>query len=92
MLDLGIRKTVQFYEYAMRSSDFKNQRKAILDSLDIPSHVMVAIRKRLKEVYGVEKVWPDNDKSSYRMNTVTFPLTAFLTVKEVLHSVEDSAQ
>ena len=50
MLDLGIRKTVQFYECAMRSSDFKNRRKAILDSLDIPPHVIVAFRKHLSEV------------------------------------------
>ena len=54
MIELGIRKSVQFYEYAMRSSDFKDQRKAILDRLDVPPHAMGAFKKRLKEVYGVE--------------------------------------
>ena len=63
MLDLGIKKTIQFYEYAMRSSDFKNRLKAILDSSDVPSHLMVAFRKRLKEVYGVDNFRPDNDKN-----------------------------
>lgn len=61
-LDHGIRKTAQFYEYAMRSSEFQVQRKAILDSLDVPSHAMGAFRKRLKEVYNVDYVRPDNVK------------------------------
>lgn len=62
MLDHAVKKTVQFYEYAMRSSDFKHQRKAILDSLDVPSYAMEAFRKRLKEVYGVDYHRPDNVK------------------------------
>ena len=55
---------------------------------------MVAFRKRLKEVYGVDNFWPDNDENELLqlMNTVTFPLTEFLTLKEVLHLVEDSDQ
>ena len=61
-LDRGIRKTVQFYEYAMRSSDFEHQRKAILDSLDVPPHAMEAFRKRLKEVYGLDYHRPNNVK------------------------------
>lgn len=61
-LDRGITKTVQFYEYAMRSLEFNAQRKAILDSLDVPSHSMEAFRKRLKEVYNVDYVRPDNVK------------------------------
>ena len=61
-LDRGIRKSVQFYEYAMRSSDFEHQRKAILDSLDVPPHAMEAFRKRLKEVYGVDYHRPNNVK------------------------------
>lgn len=61
-LDHGIRKTAQFYEYAMRSSEFKVQRRAILDSLDVPPHAMEAFRKQLKEVYNVDYVRPDNVK------------------------------
>lgn len=53
-LDTGIKKTVQFYEYAMRSSDFKAQRKAILDSFKVPSHALGAFKQRLKDVYGID--------------------------------------
>ena len=53
-LDTGIKKTVQFYEYAMRSSDFKAQRKAILDSFKVPAQAMGAFKQRLKEVYGID--------------------------------------
>ena len=53
-LNDGIRKTVQFYEYAMRSSDFKAQRNAILNSFSVPPHAMEAFKKRLKDVYGVD--------------------------------------
>lgn len=53
-LDKAIRKTVQFYEYAMRSEDFKEKRKAILDSLPVPGHAMEAFKQRLKEVYGLD--------------------------------------
>ena len=53
-LDHAIRKTVQFYEYAMRSEDFKEKRKAILNSLPIPGHDMEAFKRRLKEVYGLD--------------------------------------
>ena len=53
-LDKGVKKTVQFYEYAMRSSDFKAQRKAILDSFKVPPHAMAAFKQRLKDVYGID--------------------------------------
>lgn len=61
-LDEGIRKTVQFYEYAMRSSEFQAQSKAILDSLDVPSLKMEAFRIRLKEVYDIDYTRPDSVK------------------------------
>lgn len=53
-LDTGIKKTVQFYEYAMRSPDFKAQRKAVLDRFRVPPHAMGAFKRRLKEVYGID--------------------------------------
>lgn len=53
-LDIGIRKTVQFYEYAMRSPDFKAQRKAILDKFKPPRHALGAFKQRLKEIYGID--------------------------------------
>lgn len=53
-LDVGVRKTVQFYEYAMRSSDFKAQRKAILDKFYVPTHALGAFKQRLKDIYGID--------------------------------------
>ena len=53
-LEVGVKKTVQFYEYAMRSSDFKAQRKEILDRFRIPPHAMGAFKQRLKDVYGID--------------------------------------
>ena len=38
----------------MRSEDFKEKRKAILDSLPVPGHAMEAFKQRLKEVYGLD--------------------------------------
>ena len=58
-LDRAMMKTVQFYEYAMRSSDFKEKRQAILDSLSVPGHAMEAFKRRLKEVYGVDYNRPE---------------------------------
>lgn len=53
-LETGIKKTVQFYEYVMRSPDFKSQRKAILDRFKVPPHAIGAFKQRLKDVYGID--------------------------------------
>ena len=42
------------YEYAMRSSDFKAQRKAILDKFYVPTHALGAFKQRLKDIYGID--------------------------------------
>ena len=59
----GISLSIRFFEYAMRSLDFKNHRKGSSPQFGcVPPHVMVTLRKRLKEVCRLDCNGPDNFK------------------------------
>ena len=56
---------IGFCEYAFSSTpcalqNLRINARAILDSLDVPPHVMVAFKKRLKEICRVDCHRPDN--------------------------------
>ena len=53
-LEEGVKQTVQFYHFAMRSDEFREERNAIVKSFGIPSDRMDAFKKKFKAIYGVE--------------------------------------
>lgn len=53
-LEEGVKATVRFYHFAMRSDEFLEERNAIMQSFAIPSERMSAFKKKFKEIYGIE--------------------------------------
>lgn len=52
-LEEGIKRTADFYNYAMRAGEFKKQRDGIIEAF-IPDDKLELFKKRYKEIYGTE--------------------------------------
>jgi nucleoside-diphosphate-sugar epimerase len=52
-LSEGIKKNAGFYNYAMKASEFKQQRDGIVEAF-IPDSKMGLFKKKYEEIYGVE--------------------------------------